>query len=189
MLCLEMAVKACDNLGKGKLFDANDVESVTTMLAIYSTRRSDSSSSSLWIPYTDQAKEGEWSNYYDGKVATLPWTPSQPNGGTTQNCASTSITPGKVIDNVCTAYDRKAVCEFTDTPSFKLKGLSLDSGIDTMYYVQNTENFIEYIGYMDTVIRFNSTSKHWTIIQRENEIAEASDADQASGLLLGMKCN
>ena len=177
-----MAAKTCDNLGKGKLLDAKNVESVLEMIAIYSEKRK--VTSSLWIPYTDGSKEGEWSNFYDGNVASLPWTTGQPNGGATQNCASTSIVnTGYVIDNGCSSYKRRAVCEFKETPSFKLKGLGLHSGIDTMYYVHNTDDLVQYIGYMNTIIRFNSSANHWSMLQEGRQIGEATE--QKKRLLLG----
>ena len=179
---LDVATQICHNLGKGKIFDANNIENVNSMISLYTARRN-GATSPLWIPYTDQSKEGEFSNIYDTRIVSLPWSPGQPNGEAQQNCASTSVVhTGYVVDVFCTK-EVQAICEFTDAPSFKLKGLSLDSGIDTMYYMQNSDYLVEYIGYMDTILRFNSNTSNWSMYQKGKQIGQTSAHKE--GLLLG----
>ena len=179
---LEHAVHMCDYLGKGKMVDAYSETTINQLLNYYKLHRN--RTTPLWIPYTDEEKEGTFGSVYD-KLAfpSLPWSPGQPNGGPTQNCVQTSVVQrGRLVDVACSVQN-PYICHYNQPASFKLKGLPADSGIDQLYFVQNTDDFLEYIGYRSSRLQFNSSLNKWVLTLDGTKVGESSASKES--LLLG----
>ena len=85
---------------------------------------------STWVPIHDEQNEGEWRDFYDNEVLnfTPPWFGSEPNGGTTENCAKAWGYDGW-WDTSC-GEPGTCVCERQPFFYLRLRGLCANSAID-----------------------------------------------------------
>ena len=77
---MKACMHLCENLGGSRApIDTSSLQLGSASPFLHST----------WVPIHDEQNEGEWRDFYDNEVLnfTPPWFGSEPNGGTTENCA------------------------------------------------------------------------------------------------------
>ena len=74
----------------------------------------------IWISIHDEEKEGKWRDFYNhqGLNFTPPWFGNEPNGGTSENCASTW--ENRLYDIVTCKWPN-TVCLCERRPSFHMR--------------------------------------------------------------------
>ena len=87
----------------------------------------------VWVPLSDEQKEGEWRDFYNHQVLnfTSAWIKGEPNGGTTENCA---VAIGGAWMEVPCREQGTCLCQ-RQPSSFhmRLRGLCTNSAIDKYY--------------------------------------------------------
>ena len=98
----------------------------------------------IWIALNDTDTEGEWADFYNGKVVnfSLPWAPRDSNGGNSENCAVLNPDIGMLFDFPCNDpnWQHACMCERTPSPApyLTLRGVCSNSAVqDTFYQPMN----------------------------------------------------
>ena len=162
----------CKFSGKGRL---TDVENDQDLQRVSSWIRNVSESCPLiWLPLSDERKEGVWQNTNSDSVAKyLRWSEGQPNGLRTQNHAALDVQNQHFLD----FFDKDnhcAFCTLNTKASLNLRGLCMDSYLgelscnnnsnkiptlhftDTLYMALNEGNQFKLSGSFYTDIRWDS---------------------------------
>jgi hypothetical protein len=118
------AKQGCNILGgnMSKIIDENDLHNKVTWV-----KAEMSSCAILWTPFTDETKEGVYTNSNDGTIEHfLPWKEGQPNGGSSQNFVGAYLEHEHYGD--WSANHRFCVsCDLHKETTFRMRGLCKSS--------------------------------------------------------------
>ena len=141
----------------------------------------------IWVAIDDEDKEGEWKDYYTGKVMnhTKAWASWAPNKGREENCATlakSSSEPAFLDDEHCELKQIRCMCKRRPQSFLKLRGLCNDSSVDMYYKPMNNRTDIrklKLIG-LKTTIEHDKKSGLWKLSVVEFNVTGTSKTTQAS---------
>jgi hypothetical protein len=109
-----------------------------------------------WLIDSEQRKDEEMS---------LPWMPSQPNGGTKQKCVRVYFDELGFGDSSCDSH-ACTICQFDRSIDFHFRGLHRESVIDQNYIFvpkQQTSEGLIFVGHKTTRIYWSYSTNQWKI--------------------------
>ena len=183
---MESCMHFCENLGGSR------VPPVTTFLQwerVLTLMARKQIGKPVWLPISDKQNEAEWRDFYNHQVLnyTLPWVKNEPNGGTSENCASARMSQdGGWLDFGC--FRDKPLCLCERDPSFylELRGLCDSSTIDKYFRpMNNVSDFatLHLVGLQKSTIEFNRKSNNWKLSMVGSKVAGVSNAPHHTFLL------
>ena len=122
-----------------------------------------------WLRFTDEYSEGLWYDKWTKEAvifSNIPWRlASEPTGEKAENCS------GFISESEDSYWAYDVDCYQKQTPvcqnisfTFILRGLCLESIIDTVYILNKTsDGSIVFLGYSGWNIEWHQDSKHWLI--------------------------
>ena len=135
----------------------------------------------IWLPLDDEDLDGEWVDFYNRKVVnfSLPWSPGEPNGGTSENCVGLSPPIRLLFDYACNSpnYAFACMCERTPAPYLRLWGLCYNSDVqDTLYQPVNNLTDLTKLTLVSfrTLIRFDVKDMTWVMTDAESNVTATS---------------
>ena len=92
-------------------------------------------------------RDGQFVDYFTRSAIppSLQWWPSEPNGGTNEQCASWSSYQNRLFDASCEA-PYNCMCDFESRPILTLRGLCEATNVDSHYAVNNDDGTIVFLG-------------------------------------------
>ena len=158
------------------------LESVTSLL-----RKKEISQYKVWVPFHDRQNEGEWRDFYNHQVLnfTPPWGKSEPNGGTSQNCAI-AVDSNVWWDVTCDWPGIPCLCQRHPSFYLILRGLCAQSAVDKYYEPMNSfSDFakLKLVGLSKSSIEYDGSSKHWKLSSAGSNVSGLSHAPQNTYLL------
>ena len=141
----------CGKLGSGRMTEVKDVQDLEYTVNRFKNLKS--LCQKVWTPITDEKEEGFYRSAITEEFPSfLPWDILQPNGLKEQNYAAIEVSSLKYID-WSIIFDQSCVaCDLNITTRFFLTGLCEDTFLDSVYFLNNNHNDLEYQG-MHTIIR------------------------------------
>ena len=191
----ETCMEHCEKIGKGRSppvrtpeeweWLRKEVHAVTTNIALLR--------SSIWVAATDEEKEGEWKDPYTGeKLWATPWArpwfedTNDTTLGDVYNCLrwiTTENDPSCWDEWECGSYDMSCVCQSSQQPILRLRGLCWDNAQDTQYipkqFASNpTEQIL--VGNIRSQIRYNESTAQWVLTDLLASMTAVCDAPAIS---------
>ena len=181
---MELCMQLCENLGT-RAPSIRTVKEWTSIQDFF--QRYGKPIGATWVAISDEEKEGEWRDYYTGKVMnhTKAWASWAPNKGREENCASlakSSWGPAVLDDMPCETKQYGCMCKRRPQFFLKLRGLCNDSSIDIHYKPMNNRTDIrrlKLIG-LKTTIEHDKKSGLWKLSIVEYNVTGMSKTTQAS---------
>ena len=181
---MELCMQLCENLGT-RAPSIRTVKEWTSIQDFF--QRYGKPIGATWVAISDEEKEGEWRDYYTGKVMnhTKAWASWAPNKGREENCASlakSSWGPAVLDDMPCETKQYGCMCKRRPQSFLKLRGLCNDSSIDIYYKPMNNRTDIrklKLIG-LKTTIEHDKRSGLWKLSVVEYNVTGMSKTTQAS---------
>ena len=141
----------------------------------------------LWLSVSDAEEEGTWKDFYTGETIeyTGPFTGTGPNGGKIENCAI-QISEDKWVDGVCNAkrYNNFCACSHVKRPHLRMRGLCLDSAVDSLYIPRNNiAGQIQYMSSKGSVISYDDEKRLWSLNKTGFDITGSSISSKVSYIL------
>ena len=155
-----------------------DLKSFMRMNFYYEGNNARNVLAGLWLSVSDREKEGEWKDFYTGEVMDYdgPFEGGYPNGGDKQNCVvQTSKDNWNDVDCYAKSWNNFCVCTHVNRPYLTLRGICVDSAIDSVYIPRNNmQGHLQYLSSMGSVISFNEKSNLWYIAKNDFETLDLS---------------
>ena len=110
----------CKGLGQmTKIDDATDLKKIVALV-----KENTMSCTGVWMPISDEVKEGEFLNTYTQELVTfLPWRKGQPNGGIGENFIALVLQGNASYWDLAESDQLCASCILKTGKSFRLRGL------------------------------------------------------------------
>ena len=182
---MDSCMHFCENLGGTR------VPPVTTLLQwkkISSFLARKKGRTAFWLPIDDIQNEEEWRDFYNHDVLnyTLPWAKSEPNGGTSENCAVASYQDGGWFDWGCSSNYPSCLCERDPSFHLELRGLCAKSAIDKYFRPMN--NFsdsvtLQFVGLEVSTIEYDKKNKNWKLSPAGSDVSAVTYAAYHTFLL------
>ena len=98
----------------------------------------------------------------------MDWEDGQPNNwGGKEDCVNYHVATAKMRDDECDT-DNDVICTVEPQTKFTLKGVCIDSPVDSFYMMTSST---ELVGYTQTTMMFNTSEKRWEIVMtRDNTL-------------------
>ena len=143
----------------------------------------------FWAPFMYNT-EGVFIDYYTGTPMTESlWVPGQPNGGLKQQCThwSGDSAEGRLYDSprISSSSKGQCLCQLSETPLLRLRGLCKGSKIDTHYTMKSINGSVVFLGLTGTEIRFVTTSTipSWKLSVNQMNTTSSTPAEESSFIL------
>ena len=143
---------------------------------------------SVWLPIHDNKTEGEWRDFYNDQVLnyTLPWKTSEPNGGTSENCAIAKMSWTDYGCSLGSFSYPTCLCESDPSFRLELRGLCAGSAIDKYFRPMNSfSNFatLHLVGVRKSTIEYNAKDKKWKLSLEGSDVSGVAYAAHHTFLL------
>ena len=142
----------------------------------------------LWLPVEDRKIEGEWRDFYSGKIVMQNFTPSWvgSNGGRSQNCAYL-VDANTWADYECNSPEYACMCAHKPSSYLELRGLCPGSSID-LHFKPSTDladsRKLNLQGLVrdqsGTSITFDDEKDIWILNVKDSNLTGISRASHAS---------
>ena len=139
----------------------------------------------LWLPIEDWRTEGQWKDFYTGRLLqnyTHPWAGTGPDGGTRQNCVY--LRGGNTWgDTNCGSFNRACMCKHDHNSHLELKGICPGTSINRYYrlisdFTDSRE--IKLQGLEGTSITYDNEEDIWMLDLRDSDLFGIINASHAS---------
>ena len=142
----------------------------------------------FWSSFIYQT-EGNFTDHFTGTAMPQNmWVEGQPNGGLKQQCTywEGNNPKGSQFDIACIYLSTKfnCLCQFSESPILKIKGLCKGSIIDTHYTLKSSNGSVAFMGLTGTVITFRPKTYEWALNLNLEKTRGLTSAEEAS-LILG----
>ena len=138
----------------------------------------------LYAGYTDRDKEGDWRDVVQGTPLNWTnWYVGEPSGYlASYDCAFINTETRKFGDYLC--YSLKCpICQFARYRRFRLRGVCLDSQVDTFYVLKTSRELLG--NSFDNKIILDDLTHKWKIVRSTNESEVIAVQQQSLGFPLG----
>ena len=151
-------IETCRKLGSGKMTEIQDQDHLD-----YTVRRFinlKDQCEAIWTPLTDENVEGRFVSEITGELAGfLPWDTLEPDGFEQQNYIIIQVATKKYKDWSGSYHKACVACDLEIATKFHLTGLCEETHLDSVYFLNNHANALEYKG-MHTTIRYQIVHTH-----------------------------
>ena len=182
---METCMHFCENLGSR----VPPVSTLEQWERLHTFLAGKLSSGAVWLPIDDRAKEGEWRDYYTHQLLnfSFPWFKSEPNGGTSENCAFMDFSHSLQWTDVSCWGSYACVCEKYPVKNshalhgLRLRGLCPSSAIGIYY--QPINDFADFAqltitGVPQSTIQYDKNSRKWKLKMQFQNVTGVSRAAQ-----------
>ena len=154
----------CRNVG-GEMAVASDSVQLGRMVESFTKMTQDQDW--LYAGYSDRVMEGDWRDVVQGTPLNWTnWGVGEPlDSLSSYDCAFINTQTRVFTDYFCTSQ-KCPVCQFTRYTTFRLRGVCLDSQVDTFYVLKSSR---ELIGNSYNKILFDDLTDKWKIVRSSNE--------------------
>ena len=115
----------CRTLGRGNMSEITNGDELNTF--VFLVKDTMPSCSWVWLPITDEEKEGNFKNTNTEREETfLMWDEGQPNGGKAENCVKLDV-DSKMYKDGSSSQAFCISCTLKITTTFRLRGLCKDT--------------------------------------------------------------
>ena len=139
----------------------------------------------LWLPVGDKKTEGEWRDFYTGRVLqnyTQPWAGAGPDGGMRQNCAY--LLGGNTWGDInCDSPNQACMCKHNPRSYLVLKGICRGTSIDRYYRLISDftdSRKLKLQGLEGTSITYDNREKIWILDMRDSNLSGIAKASHSS---------
>ena len=142
----------CMKFGSGNMAEVRDEEDLEYIVNNY--HKLSGECERIWTPLTDEISEGIYQSATTGNIPSyLPWDIMEPNGLENQNYVALHVDSKKYRDLSLKYHKSCVACDLDIGTTFYLFGLCEESFFDSLYFLNNDQNQLEYRG-IHTKIRY-----------------------------------
>lgn len=116
----------------------------------------------VWLSYKVHGNFDFYNIYTNESARWLKWEPGQPNNwGGQEECCIYTVATGLMRDDFCGQDKADVICVVPPNTKFMMKGVCINSPVDSFYQMMTSEDFI---GYTQTSLIWSRDNDRWEIV-------------------------